>query len=151
MQISSRFTIAVHVLTCVAALDGTMPLNSETIAGSVGVNPVAVRNILRQLKAAGLITVQRGGNGGVTLARDLSDITLLDVYRAVDSVADGQLFHFHENPNAACPVGRNIHQVMDGRLAEIQDAMEQKMKTMTLADVVADTEALIEKEAQQAG
>ena len=40
---------------------------------------------------------------------------------------------------------------MDGRLAEIQDAMEQKMATMTLADVVTDTEALIGKEAQQAG
>ena len=131
MQISSRFTIAVHVLTCVAVLDGQMPLNSETIAGSVGVNPVAVRNIFRQLK--------------------LSDITLLDVYRAVDSVESGQLFHFHENPNAACPVGRNIHHVMDGRLAEIQDAMEQKMAEMTLADIVADTEALIAKEAQQAG
>jgi len=151
MQISSRFTIAVHVLTCVAVLDGPMPLNSETIAGSVGVNPVAVRNIFRQLKAAGLITVQRGGNGGVTLARNLSEITLLDVYRAVDSVESGQLFHFHENPNAACPVGRNIHHVMDGRLAEIQDEMEQKMATMTLADVVTDTEALIAKEAQQAG
>ena len=149
MQISSRFTIAVHVLTCVAVLDGQMPLNSETIASSVGVNPVAVRNIFRQLKAAGLIIVQR--NGGVALARKLSDITLLDVYRAVDSVESGQLFHFHENPNAACPVGRNIHHVMDGRLAEIQDAMEQKMAEMTLADIVADTEALIAKEAQQAG
>ena len=43
MQISSRFTIAVHVLTCVEALVGQMQLNSETIAGSVGVNPVVVR------------------------------------------------------------------------------------------------------------
>ena len=114
-------------------------------------NPVVVRNIFRQLKKAGLIVVQRGGNGGVKLARKLSDITLFDVYRAVDSVADGKLFHFHENPNAACPVGRNIHHVMDGRLEEIQDAMEQKMAQMTLADVVADTEALIEQQNTIAG
>ena len=79
MQISSRFTIAVHVLTCVATLDGQMLLNSETIAGSVGVNPVVVRNIFRQLSREGLIVVQRGGNGGVKLARPLADITLLDV------------------------------------------------------------------------
>ena len=71
MQISSRFTVAVHVLTCIDVLDGTMQLNSETIAGSVGVNPVAVRNIFRQLKRAGLIIVQRGGNGGVKLARPI--------------------------------------------------------------------------------
>ncbi|WP_294160791.1 Rrf2 family transcriptional regulator [uncultured Selenomonas sp.] len=146
MQISSRFTIAIHVLTCVVVLDGQMPMNSETIAGSVGVNPVVVRNIFRQLKKADLIVVQRGGNGGVKLARDAKDITLFDVYQAVDAVADGKLFHFHENPNAACPVGRNIHHVMDGRLREIQEAMEQQMARLTLADIIADTEAFIGKE-----
>lgn len=140
MQISSRFTIAIHVLTCIEVLKDIMPLNSETIAGSVGVNPVVVRNIFGKLKKAGLIIVQRGGNGGVSLARPMSEITLLDVYRAVDSIGGGKLFHFHENPNAACPVGRNIHRVMDHRLLEIQQAMEGKMASMTLADVVADTE-----------
>ena len=151
MQISSRFTIAVHVLTCIPVLDGQMQLNSESIAGSIGVKPVVVRNIFRQLKKANLIIVQRGGNGGVSLARELTDITLLDVSRAVDSVPDGQLFHFHENPNAACPVGRNIHHVMDGRLAEIQAAMEEKMNEMTLADVVEDTEHLIARQNMTAG
>ena len=146
MQISSRFTIAVHVLTCIAVLQGQMPLNSETIAGSVGVNPVNIRNIFRMLKKAGLITVLRGGNGGVVLAKPLDQIPLLDVYKAVESVEDGQLFHFHENPNAACPVGRNIHRVMDGRLAEIQQAMEQKMAAMNLADVVRDTERQIQEQ-----
>ena len=146
MQISSRFTVAVHVLTCVDVLDGTMQLNSETIAGSVGVNPVAVRNIFRQLKRAGLIIVQRGGNGGVKLARPIDKITLLDVYRAVDPVEGGKLFHFHENPNAACPVGRHIHEAMDERLAKIQNAMEKEMARMTLAGVVKDTEKFIKGE-----
>ncbi len=143
MQISSRFTIAVHILTCIEVLKDVMPLNSETIAGSVGVNPVNIRNIFRMLKKAGLITVLRGGNGGVDLAKPMEQITLLDVYKAVDSVEEGQLFHFHENPNANCPVGRNIHHVMDDRLNEIQKAMEAKMATMTLADIVADTEKRI--------
>lgn len=146
MQISSRFTIAIHVLTCIDALDGLMPLNSETIAGSVGVNPVNIRNIFRQLKKAGLIIVQRGGNGGVTLAKPINQITLLDVYQAVDSVEDGKLFHFHENPNTACPVGLNIHRVMDRRLIAIQAAMEAKMASMNLADIVKDTEKYIEEE-----
>lgn len=150
MQISSRFTIAVHILTCIDTLKDEMPLNSETIAGSVGVNPVIIRNLFGKLKKAGLIIVLRGGNGGVTLAKPLSEITLLDVYRAVDSVEDGRLFHFHANPNAACPVGRNIHRVMDGRLDEIQDAMEEKMQSMTLADIVADTKRCIKAEKQRA-
>ena len=96
MQISSRFTIAVQVLTCIEVLKDLMPLNSETIAGSVGVNPVNIRNIFRMLKKAGLISVLRGGNGGVSLAKPLDRITLLDVYKAVNSVEEGQLFHFHE-------------------------------------------------------
>lgn len=122
MQISSRFTIAVQVMTCIEVLKDDMPLNSETISGSVGVNPVVIRNIFGMLKKAGMITVQRGGNGGVALAKSIDDITLLDVYRAVDSVENGELFHFQENPNANCPVGRNIHSVMDDRLDEIQDS-----------------------------
>ena len=146
MQISSRFTIAVQVLTCIEVLKDQMPMNSETIAGSVGVNPVIIRNIFRQLKKAELIHVQRGGNGGVSLAKPLSDISLLDVYRAVDSVEEGELFHFHENPNANCPVGRNIHHTMDGRLKEIQDTMEAKMAAMKLSDIVGDTEKYIQDE-----
>ena len=146
MQISSRFTIAVHILTCIDTLKDEMPLNSETIAGSVGVNPVIIRNLFGKLKKAGLIIVQRGGNGGVSLARPMSEITLFDVYRAVDSIGGGKLFHFHENPNAACPVGRNIHCVMDKRLLEIQKAMEDKMASMRLSDIVTDTDACMIKE-----
>ena len=58
------------------------------------------------------------------------------------------LFHFHENPNMECPVGRNIHAAMDARLAEIQAAMENEMKRITLADVVADTRKEIEASGQ---
>ncbi len=147
MQISSRFTMAVQVLTCIEVLKDTMPLNSETISGSVGANPVIIRNLFSQLKRAGLIHVQRGGNGGVSLAKPINEITLLDVYRAVDSVEDGELFRFHENPNADCPVGRNIHVVMDDRLDEIQQAMEQKMAAMKLSDIIADTREHIRQQA----
>lgn len=143
MQISSRFTMAVQVLTCIEVLKDEMPLNSETISGSVGVNSVVIRNIFRMLKKAGLITVQRGGNGGVSLAKPVDQISLLDIYRAVGSVEDGELFHFHENPNTNCPVGRNIHNVMDGRLDEIQESMERKMDSMKLSDVITDTERYV--------
>lgn len=150
MQISSRFTIAVQVLTCIEVLKDDMPMNSETIAGSVGVNPVIIRNIFRMLKKAGLIEVQRGGNGGVSLAKPMDEITLLDVYKAVDSVEADSLFHFQENPSANCPVGKNIHTVMDWRLDEIQDAMEQKMQSMRLSEVIEDTEKCIQNQEAEA-
>ena len=42
------------------------------------------------------------------------------------------------------PVGRNIHRIMDHRLEEIQNAMEDKMRRITIADVMADANKLIE-------
>ena len=63
------------------------------------------------------------------------DITFLDVYKAVEPIEDGTLFHFHENPNPACPVGRNIHALLDGKLQSIQEAMEDRMKEYTLEDI----------------
>lgn len=143
MQISSRFTIALHMLACMDTFKNDYKVTSDFLAGSVEVNPVVIRKILSQLKTAGLIEVKRG-SGGATIARPLEEITFLDVYRAVECVEEGILFHFHENPNPACPVGKNIHTILDGRLLQIQRAMEEKMATMTLADIRADLTGLIE-------
>ena len=48
---------------------------------------------------------------------------------------NGSLFHFHDAPNPACPVGRNIHALLDDKLKAIQDAMEDEMRKYTLADL----------------
>ena len=133
MQISSRFTIAVHILTCIDYFAEEYTITSEFLADSVGVNPVIIRQVILQLKAAGLVEVVRGKTG-ITLSRRLEDITLYDVYEAVESVK-GKLFRFHENPNPKCPVGKNIHSALDGKLDEIQDTLESKMKSITMRDV----------------
>ena len=143
MQISSRFTIAVHVLIVIEAFHRDYKTTSEFIASSVNVNPVVIRRVLQQLKKAGIVEVQRG-TGGASLAREPEEITLLDVYQAVDSVNKGQLFHFHENPNPDCPVGRNIHNIMDARLESIQQAMEAEMQSVTIRDVMNDAYQYIE-------
>ena len=133
MQISSRFTIAVHILTCIDYFAGEHTITSDFLASSVGVNPVIIRQVILQLKAAGLVEVVRGKTG-ITLSRRLEDITLYDIYEAVESVK-GKLFRFHENPNPKCPVGREIHAALDGSLEEIQEAMEAKMKSITMRDI----------------
>ena len=68
-------------------------MTSDFMAASIGTNPVIIRKILQQLKAAGLIEVARG-TGGVTITRPLEQITFLDVYKAVECAPDEQLFHF---------------------------------------------------------
>ena len=143
MQISSRFTMAIHMFACIDTFTDRK-MTSDFMAASIGTNPVIVRKLLQQLKAAGLIEVSRG-TGGVTVTKQLDEITFLDVYKAVECTPDEQLFHFHENPNPKCPVGKNIHHVLDDRLNQVQKAMEDKLATMTLADVKNDVALCIEK------
>lgn len=143
MQISSRFTIALHILCCIYAFGDTNRITSEFLAESVQVNPVVIRNILGQLKAAGIVEVKRG-QGGASLIKDPSDLSFLDVYKAVSALKDESLFHFHERPNEHCPVGKNIHDVLDARLQMVQDAMEAKLQEMSLADMFSDLKKDIE-------
>lgn len=145
MQLSSRFTIAIHIFVCIDTFRDQNKLTSDFLAGSIQVNPVVIRRLLQQLKAAGLIKVVRG-SGGADTARDLDQITFLDVYNAVECVDNGELFHFHENPNENCPVGRNIHNALDDKLARVQKAMEDSMAKITIADVVKDVQCYISKE-----
>ena len=90
------------------------------------------------MKAAGLVNVVRG-SGGASIARALNEITFLDIYQAVECVEEGELFHFHENPNPKCPVGRNIHHILDDKLQRVQSAMEKELASITLQEVMNDT------------
>ena len=122
MQISSRFTIAVHIFACIKTFENDYKITSDFLAGSTNVNPVIIRKILGQLKGADLIEVARG-TGGAKITRPL--------------------FHFHENPNPQCPVGRSIHTVLDGKLEQVQKAMEKELNSITLEDVEMDIQKLI--------
>ncbi len=146
MQISSRFTVALHIFTCVDTFKDDYKVTSDFLASSINTNPVIVRKILTQLKKAGLINVARG-TGGIQLTRDLSEITFFDVYEAIDPVEDGDLFRFHEAPDPNCPVGRNIHALLDDKLKSIQNAMEAEMKKYTLLDLRKGMEELLSEKA----
>ena len=146
MQITARFTIAVHVITAIDYFRDMDRVSSDFLAGSVGVNPVIVRTVISQLREAGIVHTRRGSSGAV-LAKPLEDITFYDIYKAVGSVDEEEgLFHFHEQPNPDCPVGRNIHKALDGKLSEVQAALEEKLRQITLAQVVEDTKQEIQKE-----
>ena len=129
MQISSRFTVALHIFTCVDTFKDTQKVTSGFLAGSIGTNPVVM------------------GTGGIKPARELSDISFYDVYRAIEPVEGGDLFRFHENPSPRCPVGRNIHTLLDAKLKDIQDAMEHEMKKYTIADLRTGMQDILAKDA----
>ena len=136
VKFSTRLPVASHILLCLAVLGDERKFTSNLLADSVGVNPVVVRNVLGMLKSAGLVHVEPGV-GGATLAKAPTDITLLDVFRAVED--EGELFRFHEHPNIQCPVGRNVHAVLGGKLDEADRAMEARLASVTLEDIADET------------
>jgi DNA-binding IscR family transcriptional regulator len=150
MQISTRFTIAIHMLVAMEYFKDDYKVTGDFLAGSVNVNPVVIRRIVQQLKDADIVTVRRG-EGGISVARPLDEITLLDVFNAVESVDDGNLFHIHENPNTQCPVGRNIHKVLSPELDRFQKGLEESLSGRTVADMVIETENMILSESADSG
>ncbi|MBQ7477504.1 MAG: Rrf2 family transcriptional regulator [Selenomonadaceae bacterium] len=135
MQFSVRMPVATHILLCIAMFQGEYKTTSNFLAGSVNVHPVIIRKTLGQLKAAGLVEVA-AGVGGARLTKASKDITLLDVFRAVEE--DEDLFHFQENPNPKCPVGRNIHAVLGARLEQAKQHMMEDLAKVTLADLLGE-------------
>jgi len=134
MSISSRFSVGIHILSLLE-VNKEVVNSSEYIAKSVNTNPVVIRKIMGLLKNAGLVNV-RPGVAGAELARDLSEITLFDVYKAVNVVNEKELFSIHENPNPDCPVGKNLQQTIEPIFALAQLALEKVLRDITMEDVV---------------
>lgn len=145
MQVSTKFTIAIHILAAAEYFGKSQKVTSDFLAASIGSNPVIIRNIMSDLKKAGIIDTKRGP-GGITIMRPLSQISFYDIYEAVEKNNE-ELFNFHDNPNAKCPVGGNIHKILDDKLEALQKKFEDDLKQFSMADVVKDLYAELKKEA----
>jgi len=136
MSTSSRFAVAVHILTLLAQAEGPVP--SSMIAGSVGTNPALIRRMIGALIEAGFVTTTMGSTGGATLARPASQITLLDVFRATETTA---LITLHQSaPNPACLVGREITGALQTVADRAQAAMDTTLAEITIASMLGEVE-----------
>lgn len=134
MSTSSRFAVAVHVLSLMAWADDET-LKSEQVADSVNTNAVVIRRMLCELAESKLVVSQTGAMGGSRLAREPEQITLLDIYQAVESRG---VFSLHRHPpNRDCPVGVNIGPVLNEVLDEVDTAVEKVLANITIKDVVS--------------
>jgi Rrf2 family protein len=109
-----------------------IPLTTQQIADATRVPAGYLAKLLQSLARAGVVSSQRGLNGGFVLARSPDDLTLLDVVR----VADGSM------RIVACPMGLPEH---EGRLCPLHrhlDAAaalaEQALGGATLAELLAE-------------
>ncbi|MET8468934.1 Rrf2 family transcriptional regulator [Streptomyces sp. NPDC006422] len=138
MSANSRLTLAAHALAWIGLYQrqGHDVATSEQIASSANTNPVVVRRLLSELRAAGLVESRRGAGAGWTLARELKSMNLLDVYEAVET---GPLFAMHRaTPDQDCVVGHGIQPTMRGIYDGIEDTLRNELSRVTLEDVLQD-------------
>jgi Rrf2 family protein len=135
MALNTQFSIATHIMASLGYASGA-EVNSALIAGSVNTSPSFVRRTLAKLSKAGLVETATGKRGACWLARQPRDISLLEIYRAIDAP---KAFAIHQYPvERRCTVSCNIKSTLSRVLDETQRALEQRLSRISLAQVISD-------------
>ncbi len=131
MKRNSRLSLALHTLSHMAQdIDRTQ--TSSEIADHAGTNPVVVRRVLGKLRKAGLLTSERGHSGGWRLARPSHEISLADVYLALE---ESLVAPRSEPEPHSCQVERHL----EGRVIEILNEVEATLLDRLSATTIAET------------
>lgn len=144
MQISIKCSVAVHCLIFIHEAKGIAKVTSNLLAQSTGSNPVVIRNILSALKKAGLITVARG-TGGAELCADPSQITLYQIYSALEPNSLTSVMGIHPCEGRSCPVAQNIRKVLEPPYHKIENAVKNAMEEITLQSIIDDFHAIVQQ------
>lgn len=133
MKYSTKVADAVHILVLIA-LDET-DLSSQGIARSIATNPAVIRRLMGSLRRGGLLhTVQ--GKALPALSRSPKEITLLDIYRAMEG--NTALLHLDTHTNPECHAGVNIQLALLDSYDRLQKAFEEEMEQITLQQIMQD-------------
>ena len=134
MKYSTQLSDAVHVLALIAINQDDFDLSSTSIAASVQTNPGYVRQIMMKLRQAGLMSSVTG-HVRPALAKPVEQISLLDIYKAVEG--DKPLLHLDTDTNPECGIGVNIQLALKDYYEDVQSVAEKRMSQITLQDIVA--------------
>ena len=110
---------------------------SELLSRSTGVHAVTIRNILSALKKDGILFVKYG-TGGATLRRPPHEITLYDICMALEPDFLSKLMGIHDEPSPLCPVGRNIHGVLEHSYEKVREDLSESLRGITLEDILEE-------------
>ena len=135
MATNTQFSIAVHLLLALG-LNCERELTSANLAMSVNTSPSFVRRILAKLSKANLVSTTTGKSGFSLLAKKPEEISLLEIYKAVDAP---KTFAIHDYPaQEFCRVSCNIEKTMTKILERAQDSFESSLGETSLAEIMAD-------------
>jgi Rrf2 family protein len=134
VAINTQFSIAVHIMAGLAYGCGG-EMTSGHLAQSVNTSPSFVRRVLAKLSKAGLVKTATGKAGACWLVQEPKNISLLDIYEAVDAPKAFAIHHYTEQKS--CTVSCHIKQALELALGKTQKAMEGSLAEISLAQVVA--------------
>jgi Rrf2 family protein len=138
MAENTQFSIAVHVMAGLGARAraGVPGAPSRALAQSVNACPSFVRRVMSKLSKAGLVRATTGKTGSCALARSPREISLLDIYRAVEAP---KAFAIHDYPELrSCPISCGIKPSLQKVLARTQKSLEDSLKKTSLEKFIAD-------------
>ncbi len=138
MRMSTQFTVSVQMLMLIMVFND-QKMTSEMLSASTGGNPVMIRQLLGKLKDPGIQPISPG-KGATALAKDPAEISLWDVYMAVEGYCASELFKFHPNISEGCQIGRFFKDILSVHLDEAVQAMAGKMSKISLAQLLAEWE-----------
>ena len=133
MATNTQFSIAVHMLAGLGCQPGN-EATSAVLAVSVNTSPSFLRRTLAKLSKAGLIETTTGKSGTCRLALKPKDITLLDIYKAVESPPAFAIHRY--DPNSTCYVSCNIRDALELALRKPQQALEASLAEIDLSQII---------------
>lgn len=136
MKGDNRLSRMLHVLIHLGQQEG--PATSELMAQMLNTNPVVVRRTMAGLREKGFVRAERGHGGGWRLVRPLQDITLLDVYRAIEEPAIFALGMAEDTPR--CLVEQAVNAALEGELRTAREMLLKRFEGITLAMLTEDFE-----------
>lgn len=119
------------------AVSGSQKLTSEALSKSTGSNPVMVRQLFGKMKLAGLLNVS-AGKGPTSLARPPREITLWDVFCAVECSSWSDMIAFLPRLSETCALGGSFKQVMSRHLDAAALSLKKSFEKVTLARLVRE-------------
>jgi len=128
MQITRQADYAVRAVLYLSKLENSTRSPTSRIANEQKIPPSFLAKIVSQLSVAGIVHTSRGARGGVSLARDAEEITLLEVVEAIDGPIT--LNECVMNPDS-CPFGDEcpVHEIW----REAQTTLVNKLRSTNFA------------------
>lgn len=135
MAYSVRLSNAIHVLVSITrAGHRGEAISSGEIAKRLKANPSQVRQMMGKLRKAGLISTSRGSLD-THMAREPWDISLLDIYRAVEG--DVPLLHMSKDIDDS-PVSEDVQTAIGHAFDRVTWAADNEMSAIKLEDIMRD-------------